>query len=281
MSFKIFSVVVILHLAIAGVKGLELKGIFDKEPYKFFDLRKNPMALSCTADENVEITWHRNGSDVKDLAGLKDRHSIVSSFEKGVKHSEFVIHIPEDKDTGEYFCKAKGQQLKFFAVPNIVIKITRDISVVEGEQANLTCLAVGYKPTIDWILPNDTTIEDGVFSNEDDPRISIQDDGSALYNVLLINNARQSDRGHYICEGRHLDEHIQQIKDIRVTSKTFLRVKNKLAALWPFIGICAEVFFLCAIIIIYEKRRNKMDPDESDTDQSPDQKNDHTVRHRK
>lgn len=280
MSFKIFSVVVILHLAIAGVKGLELKGIFDKEPYKFFDIKIRPMALNCTADENVEITWHRNGSDVKDLAGLKERHHINSSFEKGVKHSAFVIGIPEDKDTGEYFCKAKGQQLKFFAVPNIVIKLTRDLSVVEGEQANLTCVAIGYKPTIDWILPNDTTIEDGEITF-DDQRFSIKDDGGALNNVLLINNARQSDRGHYICEARHLDEHIQQIKDIRVTNKAFLRVKNKLAALWPFIGICAEVFFLCAIIIIYEKRRNKMDPDESDTDQSPDQKNDHTVRHRK
>ena len=46
---------------------------------------------------------------------------------------------------------------------------------------------------------------------------------------------------------------------------------GKYAALWPFLGICAEVFVLCAIILIYEKRRNKTDLDESDTDQSPDQ----------
>lgn len=46
---------------------------------------------------------------------------------------------------------------------------------------------------------------------------------------------------------------------------------GKLAALWPFLGICAEVFILCAIILVYEKRRNKADPDESDTDQSPEQ----------
>lgn len=46
---------------------------------------------------------------------------------------------------------------------------------------------------------------------------------------------------------------------------------GKLAALWPFLGICAEVFILCAIILVYEKRRNKADLDESDTDQSPEQ----------
>lgn len=46
---------------------------------------------------------------------------------------------------------------------------------------------------------------------------------------------------------------------------------GKLAALWPFLGICAEVLILCAIILVYEKRRNKEGLDESDTDQSPEQ----------
>lgn len=45
-------------------------------------------------------------------------------------------------------------------------------------------------------------------------------------------------------------------------SEGLLRVKDKLAALWPFLGICAEVFVLCTIILIYEKRRNKTDLDE-------------------
>lgn len=48
-------------------------------------------------------------------------------------------------------------------------------------------------------------------------------------------------------------------------------ITDKYAALWPFLGICAEVFVLCAIILVYEKKRNKNDLDESDTDQSPDQ----------
>lgn len=46
---------------------------------------------------------------------------------------------------------------------------------------------------------------------------------------------------------------------------------GKLAALWPFLGICAEVFVLCAIILIYEKKRNKQEMEDSDTDQSPEQ----------
>lgn len=46
---------------------------------------------------------------------------------------------------------------------------------------------------------------------------------------------------------------------------------DKYAALWPFLGICAEVFVLCAVILVYEKKRNKNELEESDTDQSPDQ----------
>lgn len=48
-------------------------------------------------------------------------------------------------------------------------------------------------------------------------------------------------------------------------------ILGQYAALWPFIGICAEVITLVVIICIYEKKSNKADVEESDTDQSPDQ----------
>jgi len=36
-------------------------------------------------------------------------------------------------------------------------------------------------------------------------------------------------------------------------------VADKLAPLWPFIGICVEIVILILIIIIYEKRKPKLD----------------------
>lgn len=48
-------------------------------------------------------------------------------------------------------------------------------------------------------------------------------------------------------------------------------VLGKYAALYVFLGIIAEVVVLCAIILICEKRRNKTEIEESDTDNSPDQ----------
>lgn len=45
------------------------------------------------------------------------------------------------------------------------------------------------------------------------------------------------------------------------------RVADKLAAVWPFLGICAEVAILCSIIFIFEKRRNRrMEDEEGEVD---------------
>jgi len=42
---------------------------------------------------------------------------------------------------------------------------------------------------------------------------------------------------------------------------------DKLAALWPFLGICVEVLILCTIILFYEKRRNKRLEEEARRDE--------------
>lgn len=86
---------------------------------------------------------------------------------------------------------------------------------------------------------------------------------------FIIPFALKSDRGSYKCTGlndvmiirsnANDQEHEDEGKN---ESVSVLRIKDKLAALWPFLGICAEVFVLCTIILIYEKRRNKTDLDE-------------------
>jgi len=38
-----------------------------------------------------------------------------------------------------------------------------------------------------------------------------------------------------------------------------LAIVDRLAPLWPFIGICVEIVILIIIIIIYEKRKPKLD----------------------
>lgn len=74
---------------------------------------------------------------------------------------------------------------------------------------------------------------------------------------LQLDEARRGDAGAYSCAPADAEA---------VGASTVLRVKDMYAALWPFLGICAEVFVLCAIILVYEKRRTKPELDDSDTD---------------
>uniref|UniRef100_T1ILJ3 Ig-like domain-containing protein n=1 Tax=Strigamia maritima TaxID=126957 RepID=T1ILJ3_STRMM len=133
------------------------------------------------------------------------------------------------------------------------------VNKVEGETLRINCTAEGFpKPQIYWL-------KDKVnISDSNNTRYTIE--GNQTTSYLNINELEENDRANYSC--------IAISRTGETSESIFVRVKDKLAALWPFLGIIAEVAVLCTIIFIYEKRRAKREFDESDTDQSPpDKKN--------
>lgn len=78
----------------------------------------------------------------------------------------------------------------------------------------------------------------------------------------ILNLDADTDGGKYSCSASNSEGEAWDV----VT----LRVRKHLAALWPFLGIVAEVLVLVTIIFIYEKRRKPDEVlDEDDTGAAP------------
>jgi len=90
--------------------------------------------------------------------------------------------------------------------------------------------------------------------------ITTGEDDGVPYSILKIKNAYLEDRKIYICQAvlKDTEEDIDDCEESKSCDEveTILRVKDPLAAVWPFIGIVAEVVLLCLIIFFCERRKS-------------------------
>ncbi|KAM5193914.1 basigin [Mantella aurantiaca] len=208
---------------------------------------------------------------------LTDSTDAISGHQwlKGTK----VVH--EDKDSspfttynitgvnadtsGQYTCKFLTSP-EAYAVINItvaphVVAYKKTEHANEGDTGVLTCKSSSFPHVQDWMwyLVLDEEIKPIVNGTEE--RFYIKSSGNKT--ELRINQLDiEKDQGDYICNGSNT----YGITGATVT----LRVRSRLAALWPFLGIVVEVLILVTIIFIYEKRRKPDDvPEDEDGGSAP------------
>ncbi|XP_052864279.1 uncharacterized protein LOC128270894 [Anopheles cruzii] len=230
---------------------------------KIFDLGK-ALTLGCnvTKDGSYELSWSKDGKNVSEIESLKGRYNLIPAERK------FIITRALETDAGVYTCSVHqlNASKNFTVVANVVVKFESTevgkTNIVEGEKLTIRCIAYGTDPKITWTIGNNTY-------NASKDRIVLQEDDRGVENaVLTIDSITLDDYTDYTCEARNNATDITG-KPAQVAMT--VRVRGKYAALYVFLGIIAEVVVLCAIILICEKRRNKTEIEESDTDQSPDQ----------
>ncbi|KAG4073086.1 hypothetical protein HA402_009505 [Bradysia odoriphaga] len=263
---------ILLFLAATAQSGAaDLIPNYDNEQYKlkvFDETKTKPLILSCniTTPGKHTLSWLRNNQDVSLDPQLKGRYEIIDVENK------FIISNPKEEDAGKFTCRLAdtGEEKEFNVAAKMYFKqLNHNQAVVEGEKMKLHCIAYGTEPEIKWVIENEVY-------EESRGRIRLTPDERNIKNAFLfIDQVELDDRKTYNCTGTNVAIKHGNANYTEAQEYIYVRVKGKLAALWPFLGICAEVFVLCAIILIYEKRRNKAELDESDTDQSPEQKNDH------
>ncbi|SPP82037.1 blast:Hemicentin-1 [Drosophila guanche] len=217
---------------------------------KFYDIR-GPLVLSCKTESTDPLIWKKNHTNVMNVDVLKGRFKLINDEKK------FIIDRAEAHDDGLYSCEVNGESRDINAVARVVVRVPSNTAVVEGEKMSVTCSVLGTAPQLSWTFGNVT------LKNNTD-RFVLKAENNIENAILTMDNVTLDDRGEYKCIGRNA---ANDYGNSTVASDfTTVRVKGKFAALWPFLGICAEVLILCLIILIYEKRRNKSELEESDTD---------------
>ncbi|KAF7655791.1 hypothetical protein LDENG_00050730 [Lucifuga dentata] len=141
----------------------------------------------------------------------------------------------------------------------------------EKDKAMLTCVSHSYPLPTDW---NWFKLE------ADGSQVAIAN-GTDKYEIkstpekttLGIHDLSiERDVGEYVCVGTN---------DIGSgTDKILLRVRSRFAALWPFLGIVAEVIILLTIIFIYEKRRKPDEVNDDDDSGAAPLKSNSTANHK-
>lgn len=82
---------------------------------------------------------------------------------------------------------------------------------------------------------------------------------------MVIKEEKMEDSGMYSWNEKNDNNFKEGVNE-------YVRVKDKIDEIWKLIGICDEVFVMCEIILIYEKKRKKKEMEESEKDKSNEKK---------
>ncbi|XP_007952727.1 basigin [Orycteropus afer afer] len=160
------------------------------------------------------------------------------------------FEVDSDDSAGEYSCvflpEHAGRASVSLKGPPRVSAVRKSEHANEGESVVLKCRSDSFPPVTDWAWLRSAGADKQVIVNGSQSRffVSSSETRSELHIQNLDMNA---DPGTYVCNGTNSEGTSQ--------AAVTLRVRSRLAALWPFLGIVAEVLVLVTIIFIYEKRR--------------------------
>lgn len=221
-----------------------------------FKLGQTELILNCSIAD--EVHWYRNGTKMAKKDNIEFIHANGTNLLKITK--------PKVADIGDYTCQGANEDARKASVDirvsmePIVAELATSFNVVEGEKLRVPCAVYGYPtPKIEWRRENSS--EGKYVTVKSDDRIMFEDNEEGITNgTLVITEVKMEDRDNYMCFAfNDLGDH---------NSTTLIRVIDKYAALWPFLGICIEVIVLCAVIFVCERRRNKKQFEESDNEQN-------------
>ncbi|XP_059107963.1 basigin [Peromyscus eremicus] len=209
----------------------------------------------------THFTCTLNSSAAVDILGHRWMRGGKVLQEDTLPDLQMQYSVDTDDSAGEYSCiflpEPVGRSSILVEGPPRIKVGKKSEHSSEGENVRLVCKSDSHPPVIQWTWFKASDSGDQVITNGSESKylvISTPERSELTISNLDIN----SDPGTYMCNATNSQGTVQE----RMT----LRVRSRLAALWPFLGIVAEVLVLVTIIFIYEKRRK---PDQSLDEDDP------------
>lgn len=207
--------------------------------------------LTCSLNgSHIEVTGHRwlKGDKLlkeDELPGLQMEYTLDTGDRSGIYS---CIFLPEPM--GRADISVEG--------PPRVKPGKKSEHANEGESVTLVCKAESNPPITTWFWYKITDSNNQVISNNTDSSKFTVRHTEEKSELTVSNLDMNADPGVYVCNATNSVGSDQ--------AEVTLRVRSRLAALWPFLGIVAEVLVLITIIFIYEKRRK---PDQAMDEDDP------------
>jgi len=213
-----------------------------------------------------------------DMEVQKERKTVTIETNEDTGKHHLTINLDEDMlprfFLGNWTCDEKSwivvgdPFISRLGKPSDENKLRPSLAVMEEETVKLMCEVYYYgeeRVDITWGMTAEETGEELNLTSKWKEEF-VKDDHRFQSTLTLSTGVEMTDRANYTCtvslDGKPVEPPVMR--------GILLRVKGKYAALWPFLGICAEVIILCVGIFIYERRTKARNDDAGEEEETPE-----------